>query len=118
MLVGKDGKVLKRNAFTVAEPNASPEVTVMDATVHVGAPVRGRWRNAPGALRDWIGIYAAGETDVMRYLGFAYTEAMFEGEVEIKADGSRPLPAGEYELRLLHDETFVALATARFRIVP
>ncbi len=119
VLVSKDGRVLKRNAFTIMEWNSAPEVAVMDAAVRVGAPVRARWRNAPGALRDWIGIYAAGETDVMRYLGFAYTEAMFKGDVEISAEEThRPLAAGEYELRLLHDETFIELARARFRIVP
>ena len=36
--------------------------------------------HAPGDLRDWIGLYRAGETDVSQYLGFIYTEAAFAGE--------------------------------------
>lgn len=119
LLVGEDGKVLKRHAFVLAEKDGKPEISVLDATVRRGAPVRVRWRNTPGDLRDWIGIYRAGEADVMRYLGFAYTEAMFDGEVAVSADPSHaPLPPGEYELRLMHDETFVTLGVAPFRVSP
>ena len=74
---------------------------------------------APGDLRDWIGLYAAGETDVTRYLGFVYTEAAFAGEaVVVPDDEHQPLPPGHYELRLLHDETYVVLASARLEVVP
>lgn len=119
LLLGNGGTVLKRHAFKVAAADSKPSITVLDASVRRGAPLRFQWRDAPGDLRDWIGIYAAGDADVMRYLGFTYTEAMFDGEGRIAASGEDgPLPPGEYELRLMHDETYVALSRARFTVVP
>jgi hypothetical protein len=32
--------------------------------------------------------------------------------------GGEPLAPGEYELRLMHDESYVVLATARFTQLP
>ena len=119
LLIGNDGRVLARNAFAVAVPGATPEVAAIERSVRVGAPIKVRWRNAPGDLRDWIGVYADGDPDVTRYLGFVYTEAAFDGEAVLTPDpGDEPFPPGEYELRLLHDESYVVLARARFSIVP
>jgi endonuclease/exonuclease/phosphatase family metal-dependent hydrolase len=113
LLVGEEGSVLRRSAFTIAETGAKPEVEAPDGAVPLGAPIRVRWRNAPGELRDWIGLYKAGEADVSRYLGFVYTEAAFAGEANLlPAPGEGPLPAGDYELRLMHDESYVVLAKA------
>jgi hypothetical protein len=119
LLVDEDGAVLHRSAFTVATPGARPELVTLATTVKAGAPIRVRWRHAPGDLRDWIGLYRAGETDVSRYLAFVYTEAAFAGEADLpqqSADG--PLVPGEYELRLLHDESYVVLAKAPVTIAP
>lgn len=119
ILIGRDGKILKRHAFVVAKQDARPEMEMIETHVRKGTPIRARWRNTPGDLRDWIGIYARGETDVVRYLGFAYTEAMFDGEVVVAPDPSHgPLPPGDYELRLMHDETYIDLARANFTILP
>jgi endonuclease/exonuclease/phosphatase family metal-dependent hydrolase len=118
LLIGEHGEVLKRNAFTVAPRDARPEVSPVETALTAGAPIRVRWRNAPGDLRDWIGLYAAGERDVTRYLGFVYTEAQFAGEAVVVPDNAtQMLPPGDYELRLLHDETYVVLASARFSVV-
>lgn len=119
LLVGDDGGVLKRNAFTIAARGARPELAPLEGTVRAGAPIRVRWSGAPGDLRDWIGLYAASETDVTRYLGFVYTEAAFAGEaVVVPDDEHQPLPPGHYELRLLHDETYGVLGSARLEVVP
>jgi endonuclease/exonuclease/phosphatase family metal-dependent hydrolase len=112
LLVGEGGEVLRRCAFAVAEPGARPEVAAVSSAVPRGNPIRVRWRGAPGDLRDWIGLYRAGETDVSRYLGFVYTEAGFDGEADLPVDPRDPWPAGDYELRLMHDESYVVLATA------
>lgn len=114
LLVGEDGAVLKRSAFSIAAAGAKPAVEAIEPRVARGAPIRVRWRDAPGDLRDWIGLYRAGEADVSRYLGFVYTEAAFAGEANVvpaAADGSA-LPPGDYELRLMHDESYVVLAKA------
>jgi hypothetical protein len=119
LLIGDAGEVLARDGFTVEPRGARPEVMPVEATVRSGAPLRVRWRGAPGDLRDWIGLYKAGEVDVTRYLGFAYTDARFAGETIVAPDeADQPLPPGDYELRLLHDETYVVLASARIRIAP
>jgi endonuclease/exonuclease/phosphatase family metal-dependent hydrolase len=118
LLVDEDGSVLRRCAFAVATPGASPEIEAVTKLVRRGEPIRVRWRHAPGDLRDWIGLYRAGETDVSRYLGFAYTEAAFAGEAELPVDPRDPWPAGAYELRLMHDESYVVLATAAVEVSP
>jgi hypothetical protein len=117
LLMDEDGTVLRRCAFTVATPGARPEIEAAPVTVRRGAPIRIRWRHAPGALRDWVGLYRAGEADVSRYLGFVYTEAAFAGEAELLPDADA-VPPGDYELRLLHDESYVVLATAPVTVVP
>ena len=119
LLVGEDGSVLKRSAFTVAVPDARPEIEAVSAAARMGEPIRVRWRGAPGDLRDWIALYRAGETDVSQYLGFTYTEAAFAGEAAIVPDATddRIVP-GDYELRLLHDESYVVLAKSGIKLLP
>jgi hypothetical protein len=118
LLVGEDGAVLRRSAFTIATPGARPELEVTTADLRPGEAIRARWRHAPGELRDWIGVFRAGEVDVSKYLGFAYTEAAFAGEASFQpGPGGAPLPPGSYELRLLHDESYVLLARAPFRVL-
>ena len=90
LLIGDAGEVLKRNAFTLAARGARPAVMPVEATLRAGAPISVRWRHAPGDLCHWIGLYAAGESDVTCY----------------------------DELRLLHDETYIVLASARLTVVP
>jgi endonuclease/exonuclease/phosphatase family metal-dependent hydrolase len=117
LLVGEDGALLRRCAFTVTMPGARPEIEADPVAVKRGAPIRMRWRHAPGELRDWIGLYRSGETDVSRYLGFVYTEAAFSGEAELLPEADE-VPPGDYELRLLHDESYVELAKAAVTITP
>jgi endonuclease/exonuclease/phosphatase family metal-dependent hydrolase len=118
LLVDEDGSVLHRAAFNVATPGARPSIEALDAQVKAGSPIRVRWRNAPGALRDWVGLYRTGETDVSQYLAFVYTEAAFDGEARVIPDPDAPPPPGRYELRLLHDESYVALATGAVELLP
>jgi len=119
VLVGEDGALLRRSAFSIATPGVRPEIEAITATVKQGEQVKVRWRHSPGDLRDWIGVYRAGETDVSRYLGFVYTEAAFAGEAGfLPGPGGEPLLPGKYELRLMHDESYVVLARASFTLLP
>lgn len=119
ILVGEDGAVLRRNAFTIAAQGMRPEIETVSPSTRIGEPIRVRWRNAPGDLRDWIGLYRAGETDVSRYLGFVYTEAAFAGEASIvPVAGDGPIHPGDYEIRLLHDESYFVLASAPIALEP
>ena len=79
-----------------------------------GGPIRVRWRGAPGDLRDWVGLYKSGEIDASNYLGFVYTEAAFAGEAKLVPEsGNSRFDAGDYELRLLQDESYVVLAKSQ-----
>lgn len=119
LLVGEDGAVLRRSAFTIATSGAQPRIEAITPTVRPGDPVRVRWHDAPGALRDWVGVYRGGEVDISKYLGFVYTEAAFAGETDFQpGPAGAPLPPGEYELRLMHDESYVVLAKTPFRVQP
>jgi endonuclease/exonuclease/phosphatase family metal-dependent hydrolase len=99
-----------RAGFTVVARDAVPTVAV--PTISPSA-ITVSWRNAPGAARDWIGIYRAGDPDLNAYQGFAYTDASVNGDTAIEI---AELPPGEYEARLLFDEGFEMLAAARFTI--
>jgi hypothetical protein len=92
-------------------------VTPKKPVFAAGAPIVIHWANAPGNKWDWIGIYAAGDSDLYNYQGFLYTEAAPEGSVTFDAEalGEALLP-GDYETRLMRDDGYVILATAPFTI--
>jgi len=113
ILVDESGETIARDGFTIVAANARPALEAIDTTVAPGEPIGVRWRNSPGDLRDWVGLYRAGEVDVTRYIAFVYTEASFDGEASLSVPAIEP---GEYELRLLHDETYVVLARTGIRI--
>jgi endonuclease/exonuclease/phosphatase family metal-dependent hydrolase len=116
VLLGEDGRALRRTRFAVFAPDARPSVEAMTRRIAQGAPVRVRWANAPGNRHDWIGVFAAGAA-IGDYQTFAYVDARFAGEMEIATltdDG--PLASGEYELRLMRDDSPTVLARAGFRI--
>ncbi len=112
ILIGKDGKPAARAAFTVVATGARSMLRAKQE-VAAGEPLSLRWENTPGAARDWIGLYAADETNLDAYQAFAYTEAAVNGAGEIDTNGLAP---GAYEARLLHDEGFELLAKTRFTI--
>jgi hypothetical protein len=116
VLLGQDGRELKRTRFAVFAPEARARVEAVRGRVAPGAPVRVRWANAPGNRHDWVGVFAAGAA-IGNYQTFAYIDARFTGEMEIATvteDG--PLPPGEYELRLMRDDSPTVMARAPFRI--
>ena len=87
------------------------------AVIRPGEPIAVTWRNAPGLRFDWIGIYRRGETNVYNYLGYVTTGALHDGQLAIDKEAlPEPLPPGDYELRLLQDDSYVVLADARFTI--
>lgn len=104
-------RVQARAGFTVVARGAVPALAAAD--IAAGEPLTVIWRNAPGAARDWIGIYRAGEPDLNAYQGFAYTQASVNGEATVD---TAALPPGAYEARLLFDEGFEVLAAAEFTI--
>lgn len=70
------------------------------------------WRDSAGRKFDWIGIYAHADADVYNYLAFVYTGATVDGTYTFTADdlGTAMLPPGDYEVRLMSDDSYVTLA--------
>ncbi len=126
-----EGKVLARAPFWIRARDALPEVAAAETVVKAGAPVKVSWRNAPGMKHDWIAIYKAGDPDMYGYLAYLYTGAEVEGEAVFATEGNtaphapadylesplaEALAPGEYELRLLRDDSYVLLARAPFTV--
>ena len=117
VLIGRSGAELKRTRFAIATDNAPVILKATALEIAAGKPVRAHWENAPGYRFDWIGVFKAGDPGVANYVALAYTGARFSGETDIPTrtnDGQ--LPAGDYELRLMLDDSQTTLARAPFRI--
>jgi len=116
VLLGAEGQELKRARFAVSAPGARPVLQALNRRVVQGEPVRVRWANAPGHRHDWIGVFAAGAA-IGDYQASAYIDARFAGVIEIatETEDGRLAP-GDYELRLMRDDSSTILARAPFTI--
>jgi Endonuclease/Exonuclease/phosphatase family len=117
-LVAETGEELSRAQFWVLAMDAVSQMRTTAERYAQGEPITVEWENAPGNRWDWIGIYAAGESDLYNYWGFLYTDAASSGTVIFDAEalGETMLPAGEYEVRLMRDDWYVVLANASFSV--
>jgi hypothetical protein len=114
ILVGADGVELARASFWMQAPGAMPGVDVDRTSYADNEAIKVIWKNAPGHRRDWLGIYKAGDPDQLNYLAFAYTGAAIEGTATFdEATIGGPLEAGDYEIRLMRDDAYMALAVSR-----
>jgi endonuclease/exonuclease/phosphatase family metal-dependent hydrolase len=118
VLIDAEGKERSRSQFWVVAQGAVPMITPTAPVFAAGEPITVRWENAPGYRWDWVGIYAAGDPDLYNYLGFAYTRAAIAGTLSLGAAelGEALLPAGQYEARLMRDDGYFWLASARFEV--
>lgn len=117
VLLDELDRPLARAPFTLLARDAVPEVAV-DGHVTTGEPIAVRWRHAPGNRWDWIGVFRAGEKDLEQSLAWRHTGATISGALALGPDAFEPrLPPGHYEVRLLEDDGYETLATARFVVV-
>lgn len=117
VLLDRQNRELARTRFSVLGCDAEPAIAVLKTVVRQGEPIEVAWSSAPGLRFDWIGIYRRGDSNVYNYLGFVTTGARHEGELSIGSESlPGPLPPGDYEVRLLQDDSYVVLADARFTI--
>lgn len=117
VLLNADGKELARAPLWMEAPGATPTISVDQASYGDTEKIVASWKNAPGNRRDWLGIYKAGDPDQMNYVAFLYTGAAIEGSASF--DDSvigGPLPAGDYEMRLMQDDAYLVLATTPFSV--
>jgi hypothetical protein len=119
VLLSPDGAELARTRFSVVRPDGRATLAVADATLAPGEDLTVRWTGAPGFRFDWIGIYPRGTWDVYAYLAFAYTGATLDGEMTLTPDlYYDTLGPGDYEARLMADDSYVTLATVPFSVAP
>jgi hypothetical protein len=119
VLLDAQDRELARTRFSVLGRDELPAIAVRNPVLRQGESIAVGWSGAPGLRFDWIGIYRRGEPNVYSYLGFVTTGARHEGEVSIgSAALPEPLPAGDYEVRLMQDDSYVVLAVAPFTITP
>jgi endonuclease/exonuclease/phosphatase family metal-dependent hydrolase len=117
ILLGRNGAELKRTRFAIVAPEATPSLSALTPSIVKGGAIKARWENAPGYRFDWIGVFKAGDSGIAAYLTSEYTGARFNGEAEIPARTKEgPLPAGNYELRLMLDDSQTILARTPFSI--
>jgi hypothetical protein len=74
-------------------------------------PVEVFFNNAPGNAKDWIAIYEVG-ADNMENLDWAY----INGETKGSHTFYNTLSSGNYEIRLLTDDSFESIAVAEFSV--
>ncbi|MFT5298855.1 MAG: hypothetical protein ACI9YH_004907, partial [Colwellia sp.] len=74
-------------------------------------PVEVFFNNAPGNTKDWIAIYEVG-ADNTENLDWAY----INGETEGSHTFYNALSSGNYEIRLLTDDSFESIAVAKFSV--
>jgi len=118
VLINADGKEIARTTFHILIKNAVAELKLDKSIYKSGEPIQVSWRNAPGMKNDWIGIYRANDPDVYGgYIAFVYTGASVEGSTVLDDKAlSKPLTPGEYELRLMREDSYVMLANTRFSV--
>jgi endonuclease/exonuclease/phosphatase family metal-dependent hydrolase len=120
LLLGKH-EILTRSAFWLYKRDTPPSIRTAERSFDVGEPIEVSWKAAPGLRRDWIAVYRCADDQcepTSEYLLWVYTDAAIEGRLEIGPDSSEgietwPLPAGQYVVRLLTDDSFVDLATSK-----
>jgi endonuclease/exonuclease/phosphatase family metal-dependent hydrolase len=118
ILLDTNGKELARSMFHILAKDATPELKIEKSSYRPGEEIKVSWQNAPGMKNDWIGVYRAEDLDLYRgYIAFAYTGAAVEGSLLLdKKILPTPLTPGEYELRLMREDSYVMLARKRFSV--
>jgi hypothetical protein len=107
-----------------ATPGVGPSLSVSPTTVPPGGTVTAMWGNIPSpTASDWIGLYTPGSPNTS-YSAWIYVSCT-QTATTARASGSCafPIPAsvasGMYELRLLSQNGFTALATSGpFTVTP
>lgn len=115
-LLAPDGQVLASSPFWVEAPDATPTIEVTGSAFAPGEPIGVRWSNAPANKLDYVGIYEAGDPSLYNYLGFLYTGARPEGELEFTRGDTGKLAPGQYVANLMLDDGYTILASAPFTV--
>lgn len=119
IVLASDGSVAARSRFEVIERDTMPAIALAQSLVARGDPLRARWSDAPGFRHDWIGVFRAADPNLLEPLIWHYIDALPAGETSLALlSGGEPLPPGDYEARLMRDDSYTVLARAPFTITP
>ncbi len=117
VLLDADGNEQARNHFNVLADDARPALTLDKATYAVGETVTANWTAAIGERFEWLGVYSKADPNVYNYWGYTYTGGHVDGSTAIDSTlFTDPLPAGEYEVRLMRDDHYSTEAVAEFEV--
>jgi hypothetical protein len=102
------------DAIAVSKPitvaGLAGSVTVADAAIAAGQPVRVSWSNLNHPHKqDWVGLFAKGAKDDSR-IDIRYTGGAPDGSLQIPVPES--VAPGEYEVRLFSSGGWTRLATS------
>lgn len=117
ILADSNNEELSKVLFWVTAKGEHPLLTVSKKSFKEKEPITVAWKNAPGNKWDWIAIYKTGESDVGEYLAYQYINAGIEGELTFNPQVlEKPLEKGDYELRLLSNDSFIKLTSTTFSV--
>ncbi len=114
-------EILVRSAEFSVEygPGITPDVEADQAIYDPAEEMTFSWAGAPGYFHDWIGVSLAGSAP-NSYIGFAYTEGDYEGDVTWSAmdhtAGVELLPPGDFEVRGYVNDLFDVFASETFSV--
>jgi len=114
------GVVLARtDSFTVAHPAGELPSIAVSAPPVAGDDASFDYLNADGYLADWVAIAYPGSATT-DYLRWQYTDGAYDGTESwssmIYASGPAELVAGDYEVRLFHNNGYVLTASSTFTV--
>ncbi len=117
VLLDPEGKELARTPFWLLDPAAKPNIAVDKPSYAPSETITVTYRNAPGLDLDYVGLWAAGDPDVYNYYTYVYTGGGVEGSVAFDAAAvGDALEPGEYEMRLMLDDSYTTLAVVPFTV--
>lgn len=117
VLLGEDGTEQARTHFNVVADNAWPTLALDKQIYAVGDTITANWAAALGERFEWLGIYAANDANVYNYYGYTYTGGHVDGSTTLdKSLFTDPLPAGDYEVRLMRDDHYSVESVAKFSV--
>lgn len=117
VLTTPDGEEKAHTQFYVVNAKVGATLATDKASYAVGEPVTVTWTGSQGERFEWLAVYGKGEPNVYNYWGYAYTGGHVDGSTAIGPElFGDPLPAGDYEVRLMRDDHYVSEAEASFTV--
>ncbi|HVQ87133.1 MAG TPA: endonuclease/exonuclease/phosphatase family protein [Actinomycetes bacterium] len=120
VLVDQENRELARATFWLVAPGESPRVATDKPVYSVSEAIEASWTNGPGNKSDWIAIFDRGASpENSKARVWEYIDAQVEGRFRFDAQVRPrrwPVPAGEYSVYLMQDDSSIKLSQADFTV--